>query len=207
MSRVLMTLATRSLFWFTSPPVWKRWETVAGRTRGGFLLVPFQQRFPTSEFFANFSQQPPRCESFISTNFNIHMAYHFSSLISVYCVQFRWISRNLSILVHCAFWRRVFFSRRRGFFPRRSVGKNSAPGKKNPAPGKKKPGARKAQWRREKKTRRQKAQWTKIARFIEIGSTIWVVARDEATKEIGHEHIIFPREDRGFRSNYEKIDQ
>ena len=37
-------------FFFTSPPVWKRWETVAGRTRGGFLLVPFQQRFPTSEW-------------------------------------------------------------------------------------------------------------------------------------------------------------
>ena len=64
--------------------------------------------------------------------------------------------------------------------------------------------------RREKKTRRQKAQWTKIERFLEIQSkldTIWVVARDEATKEIGHEHIIFPREDRGFRSNYEKIGQ
>ena len=33
-----------------------------------------------------------------------------------------------------------------------------------------------------------------------------VVARDEATKEIVHEHIIFPREDRGFRNDDEDIE-
>ena len=72
----------------------------------------------------------------------------------------------------------------------------------HPAPGKK-TGAGK------KKTAPESTmdQNRKILQNSSKLDTIWVVARDEATKEIGHEHIIFPREDRGFRSNYQKIDQ
>ena len=81
------------------------------------------------------------------------------------------------------------------FFPPSAGKKKPGAGKKNPAPGKKNPAPESTM-----------DQNRKIPRNSSKLDTIWVVARDEATKEIGHEHIIFPREDRGFRSNYEKID-
>ena len=76
-------------------------------------------------------------------------------------------------------------TRRREKKTRRREKKTPAPGKKNPAP---------------------ESTMDQNSKILQNSSKL-VVARDEATKEIGHEHIIFPREDRGFRSNYEKIDQ
>ena len=59
-----------------------------------------------------------------------------------------------------------------------------APGKKNPAP---------------------ESTMDQNRKILQNSSKL-VVARDEATKEIVHEHIIFPREDRGFRNDDEDIE-
>ena len=73
-----------------------------------------------------------------SRKYYMFMAYFFCGFISGY-YQFRWILKNLAILVHCASWRRVFFSRRRVFFFPAPSFSHRAPGKKTPAPGKKNP--------------------------------------------------------------------
>ena len=87
-----------------------------------------------------------------------------------------------------------------GFFFPALGGKNSAPGKKNPAPGKKNPAPAPG-----KKNPAPESTMDQNSKILQNSSKL-VVARDEATKEIGHEHIIFPREDCGFRNDDEDIE-
>ena len=95
-----------------------------------------------------------------------------------------------------------FFFPGAGFFFPGARWEKLGAGKKKTRRREKKPGAGK----KKKKNPAPESTMDQNSKILQNSSKL-VVARDEATKEIGHEHIIFPREDRGFRSNYEKIDQ
>ena len=181
MSRVLMTLGTRSFFLHFPTSL----ETLGNGCRKDTRKIS--------------AGALPATVSHIRMAYYFHMAYYFSRLISGYNYllvsnfdEFQGIFLFQSIVLSGA----GFFFPGAEFFPPSAGKKNPAPGKKNPAPGKKNPAPESTM------DQNRKIPWNSSKL-----DTIWVIARDEATKEIGHEHIIFPREDRGFRSNYEKIDQ
>ena len=67
MSRVLMMLANRSFF-FTSPPAWKRWETVAGKDARKFLVVLPSNCFPQHQTLTVASPAP----QIASVAFDVH---------------------------------------------------------------------------------------------------------------------------------------
>ena len=161
MSRVLMTLGTRSFFLHFPTSL----ETLGNGCRKDTRRIS--------------AGALPATVSHIRMAYYFHMAYYFSRLISGYNYllvsnfdEFQRIFLFQSIVLSGAGFffpgagvffpgAGFFFPRRRVFFPGAEFFPPSA-GKKNPGAGKKKTR------RREKKTRRQKAQWTKIERFLEI---------------------------------------
>ena len=187
MSRVLMTLGTRSFFLHFPTSL----ETLGNGCRKDTRRIS--------------AGALPATVSHIRMAYYFHMAYYFSRLISGYNYllvsnfdEFQGIFLFQSIVLSGAgffFPGAGFFSRRR-VFPTERREKKPGAGKKKPGAGKKNPAPESTM------DQNRKIPWNSSKL-----DTIWVIARDEATKEIGHEHIIFPREDRGFRSNYEQKDQ
>ena len=138
MSRVLMTLGTRSFFLHFPTSL----ETLGNGCRKDTRRIS--------------AGALPATVSHIRMAYYFHMAYYFSRLISGYNLlvsnfdEFQGIFLFQSIVLSGA----GFFFPGAEFFPPSAGKKNPGAGKKNPAPG--------------KKNRRQKAQWTKTERFLEI---------------------------------------